>query len=280
MSPDLLNGAWDLPVKTPPEGSTFEFIKASLQTEAKCPTLERALRSSAADPGRELEDIVRELFRRTSARWLALKLLERCAADWPALAELWFGNHRLRSKQMVRYLDSRMSAGNSARQTPRRRLILEMVAARDAAGGPLSGRRGSVGAEELSWTRSSRLRAARKKGMMNMNFRHFVPSLGFALPTLLIGYGIVIPQVVSRASAPSVGFGATVFGACLAYIAGIRTVWADRPASWEEEEMRRPEFLAPRPTAGGWFGRVLAKLMAWRQARRMTQHWISWRFVR
>jgi AefR-like transcriptional repressor, C-terminal domain len=66
-------------------------------------------------------------------RWLALKLLERCAADWPALAELWFGGHRLRLlRQLVRYLDSRMSAGR-LRKAPdpaaAARLILEMVAA-------------------------------------------------------------------------------------------------------------------------------------------------------
>jgi AcrR family transcriptional regulator len=133
MSPDLLDADWDLPVKTPPDGSTFNFIKACLQAEAKFPALERALRSPAADPARELGDIVRELFRKTSSRWLALKLLERCALDWPALAELWFGDHRLRlMKQLVRYLDSRMSAGKlrTAPDTPAAaRLILEMVAA-------------------------------------------------------------------------------------------------------------------------------------------------------
>jgi hypothetical protein len=111
----------------------LEFIKASLEAEARFPALERALRLAAADPGRELEDIVRELFRKTSARWLALKLLERCASDWPELAQLWFGDHRLRLlHQLVRYLDKRMSAGR-LRKAPEpaaaARLILEMVAA-------------------------------------------------------------------------------------------------------------------------------------------------------
>ncbi len=133
MSPDLLDVDWDLPVKTPPESSTFEFIKASLQTEAKFPALERALRSATPDAGRELEEIVRELFRKTSARWLALKLLERCASDWPELAQLWFGDHRLRLlRQLARYLENRMSAGR-LRKVPNpaaaARLILEMVAA-------------------------------------------------------------------------------------------------------------------------------------------------------
>jgi AcrR family transcriptional regulator len=133
MSPDLLDRDWDLPVKTPPEGTTYEFIKASLETEARFPALERALRSVGAEPGRELEAIVHELFRKTSARWLALKLLERCASDWPQLAQLWFGDHRLRLlRQLARYLDSRMSVGR-LRKAPdpaaAARLILEMVAA-------------------------------------------------------------------------------------------------------------------------------------------------------
>lgn len=37
MSPGLLDGDWDLPVKTPPDGSTLAFIKDSIQTEAKFP---------------------------------------------------------------------------------------------------------------------------------------------------------------------------------------------------------------------------------------------------
>src|SRR5688500_6064487 len=79
VSPIVLDVEQELPVKTPPEGSTFEFIKHALDAEARFPALERALRSPAADPRRELDEVVRELFRKTSMRWLALKLLERCA---------------------------------------------------------------------------------------------------------------------------------------------------------------------------------------------------------
>ncbi|MEW5980463.1 MAG: helix-turn-helix domain-containing protein [Acidobacteriota bacterium] len=133
LTPNLLDGDWDLPVKTPPVGSTFDFIKRSLETVARFPALESALRSALADPCQELETIVRELFRKTSARWLALKLLERCASDWPELAALWFGQHRLRLlRQLSRYLENRMSAGR-LRKAPNpaaaARLILEMVAA-------------------------------------------------------------------------------------------------------------------------------------------------------
>lgn len=56
-----------------------------------------------------------------------------------------------------------------------------------------------------------------------MNLRNFIPLLGFALPTLVIGYGIVIPRsCIAGVNELSVGFGTTVLGACLSYIAGIR----------------------------------------------------------
>ncbi len=56
-----------------------------------------------------------------------------------------------------------------------------------------------------------------------MTARHFIPLLGFALPTLLIGYGIEIPRSCIAGINPlSVGFGTTALGACLTYIAGVR----------------------------------------------------------
>lgn len=56
-----------------------------------------------------------------------------------------------------------------------------------------------------------------------MTWRHFLPLLGFALPTLAIGYGIVIPRsCIAGINELSVGFGTTVLGACLTYLAGIR----------------------------------------------------------
>lgn len=57
-----------------------------------------------------------------------------------------------------------------------------------------------------------------------MKPRHFYPLLGFVLPTLVIGYGFVIPgSCISGINELSVGFGTTILGACLTYLAGIRT---------------------------------------------------------
>lgn len=53
--------------------------------------------------------------------------------------------------------------------------------------------------------------------------RHFAPLAGFVLPTVLIGYGVVIPRsCIAGWNELTVGFGATVVGACLTYWAGLR----------------------------------------------------------
>jgi hypothetical protein len=54
-------------------------------------------------------------------------------------------------------------------------------------------------------------------------FRHCVPLLGFVLPTLVIGYGFVIPRsCIAGWNELTIGFAATVAGACLTYVAGLR----------------------------------------------------------
>jgi len=54
-------------------------------------------------------------------------------------------------------------------------------------------------------------------------FRAFVPLAGFVVPTVLIGYGVVIPRsCIAGMNELTVGFGATVIGACLTYVAGLR----------------------------------------------------------
>lgn len=56
-----------------------------------------------------------------------------------------------------------------------------------------------------------------------MNLRLYFPLAGFVLPTLAIGYGLVIPRsCIAGWNELSVGFGTTVLGACLAYAGGLR----------------------------------------------------------
>jgi len=59
--------------------------------------------------------------------------------------------------------------------------------------------------------------------------RHFLPLVGFVAPTLLIGYGIVIPRsCIAGWNELSVGFGSTVLGACLTYWMGLRAALGKR----------------------------------------------------
>ena len=58
---------------------------------------------------------------------------------------------------------------------------------------------------------------------------HFVPLIGFVVPTVAIGYGAVIPRsCIAGLNELTVGFAATVLGACLTYWAGLRLVVRDR----------------------------------------------------
>jgi hypothetical protein len=53
--------------------------------------------------------------------------------------------------------------------------------------------------------------------------RHLVPLAGFVLPTVIIGYGFVIPRsCIAGVNELSVGFATTVLGACITYVLGVR----------------------------------------------------------
>lgn len=61
-----------------------------------------------------------------------------------------------------------------------------------------------------------------------MKTRYFLPLLGFVLPTVVIGFGLVIPRsCIAGVNELTVGFGSSILGACLTYWAGVRTVYRD-----------------------------------------------------
>ena len=73
----------------------------------------------------------------------------------------------------------------------------------------------------------SRIASAGRRG--GVRPRHFVPLVGFVVPTLAIGYGVVIPRsCIAGWNDLTVGFAATVLGACLTYWAGLRLVARDQ----------------------------------------------------
>lgn len=54
--------------------------------------------------------------------------------------------------------------------------------------------------------------------------RHFAPLVGFLIPSLVIGYGIVLPHAgASGVNAVTIGFASTLLGASVTYMIGVLT---------------------------------------------------------
>ena len=65
-----------------------------------------------------------------------------------------------------------------------------------------------------------------------MKLKYLLPLFAFVVPTLVIGYGVVIPNsTIAGVNSLTIGFGSTVLAACFAYLAGIQTVIKDPPAT-------------------------------------------------
>ena len=62
-----------------------------------------------------------------------------------------------------------------------------------------------------------------------MKLCYLVPLIGFVVPTVGIGYGIVIPKsCIAGVNDLTVGFAASILGACVTYVLGVRLVIRDR----------------------------------------------------
>jgi ABC-type Fe3+ transport system permease subunit len=62
-----------------------------------------------------------------------------------------------------------------------------------------------------------------------MKARRYIPLVGFVVPTVVIGYGVVIPRsCIAGMNELTIGFATTIIGACVTYVAGIRTVVRDQ----------------------------------------------------
>jgi hypothetical protein len=59
--------------------------------------------------------------------------------------------------------------------------------------------------------------------------RHLVPLIGFVVPTVLIGYGFVIPRsCIAGLNELTIGFATTILGACVTYVVGVRSALRER----------------------------------------------------
>jgi hypothetical protein len=64
-----------------------------------------------------------------------------------------------------------------------------------------------------------------------MKLRYLVSLAAFVVPTVVIGYGVVIPNSpIAGFNQLTIGFGTTVLGARLTYLAGIHMVIGHPPS--------------------------------------------------
>lgn len=103
----------EIPVPTPTNGSTVEFLRGVFGKKGQWPLLEAALGASRAkDIHSELDEVVREQYRLMTRHRRGLVLLMRSALEFPGLAEVFILGLRNRLLEvLVQYLTSRMAAG-------------------------------------------------------------------------------------------------------------------------------------------------------------------------
>jgi len=115
-----------LPVPTPGPGATVEYVAKALSKGQALPALHDALaRRRAGSVRLELEAILRELYETLGRNRTGVKLIDRCAPDYPDLAALWFARGReFLLALLVQYLDRRK---NHMRPFPDSAIAARMV---------------------------------------------------------------------------------------------------------------------------------------------------------
>ena len=122
-----------LPVPTPRPAETLARVKTRLAHESALPNLEAALaRTRVGDIGAELRAVLGELFDTLARHRIGITLLDRCAADYPDLAKLWFrGSREGVLSLLARYVDDRVGRGHFRRlgeSAITARILLEGIA--------------------------------------------------------------------------------------------------------------------------------------------------------
>lgn len=103
-----------LPVPTPPAGRTLRYVRERLSRQPVSPTLRAALapgdRHAEADL---LHPILEEIFDAMACDRTGIKLVDRCAVEYPELAKIWFteGRQALLS-ELSKYLEAGSRAGH------------------------------------------------------------------------------------------------------------------------------------------------------------------------
>ena len=84
-----------LPVPTPARGRTLRYVQERLARDPASPTLQAALgRGRVRASPEDLARILREIQQAMTRNRTGIKLVDRCAAEYPELAKVWFGQGR------------------------------------------------------------------------------------------------------------------------------------------------------------------------------------------
>jgi hypothetical protein len=104
-------------VPTPPPGATLQLVEKRLSEEGALPSLTAALsRTRVANVRADLEAVLGELYHSLARHRVAIKLVERCAPDYPDLAKVWYQAGREEAlSRLTRYLDDRARRGRLRR---------------------------------------------------------------------------------------------------------------------------------------------------------------------
>jgi len=103
----------EIPVPTPPPGSTLEFLRGLFGRKDQWPCLATALQSERAeDPRAELVGILREQYGLMRRHRYGLLLLMRSALEFPGLSDVFvLGLRDKLLKLLAKYIESRIAAG-------------------------------------------------------------------------------------------------------------------------------------------------------------------------
>jgi AcrR family transcriptional regulator len=103
-----------LPVRTPASGRTLRWVKDWLAEQPARPTLRAAFRRRGRDgDAGELTRILSELYEAMARNRTGIKLVDRCAVEYPALAKVWFTQGREALLiQLTQYLEQGIRAGS------------------------------------------------------------------------------------------------------------------------------------------------------------------------
>ena len=103
----------ELPVKTPPPGTTLQMLQRAMTLQGYAPRLAAALsRSGDTAIFDDCGALIAELFDSAYERRVGINLIERSAIDWPELAETFYEGLRAPLvKALASYLERGIAAG-------------------------------------------------------------------------------------------------------------------------------------------------------------------------